>query len=86
MKTIISIAVIDFMIECAYEAWETLAPELLNKLGERIQKRVDAVKVQMGSIQNTKLVRLPIEYLAIVCFSLIVNSFNLAHLINEIRQ
>ena len=27
-------AVIDFMIQCVQEAWETLAPELLNKLAE----------------------------------------------------
>ena len=35
----------------------------------------------MGGIQNTKLVELSIEYLAIVCFSRIVNSFNFADLI-----
>ena len=34
----------DFMIECAQEAWETLEGELLNKLAEGMQKRVDAVK------------------------------------------
>ena len=27
-------ATMDFIIECAQEAWETLAPELLNKLAE----------------------------------------------------
>ena len=27
-------ATINFMIECTGEAWETLAPELLNKLAE----------------------------------------------------
>jgi hypothetical protein len=32
------------MIKCVQEAWETLAPELLNKLVEGMQKRVDAVK------------------------------------------
>jgi hypothetical protein len=37
-------AIIDFMIEYIQEAWETLAPELLNKLAEGIQKRMDAVK------------------------------------------
>jgi hypothetical protein len=37
-------AAIDFMIECAQEAWETLALELLNKLAEGMQRRVDAVK------------------------------------------
>ena len=37
-------AAMDFMIQCAQEAWETLALELLNKLAEGIQKRVDAVK------------------------------------------
>ena len=37
-------AIIDFIIKCAQEAWETLAPELLNKLAKGMQKRVDAVK------------------------------------------
>ena len=37
-------ATMDFMIECVREAQETLAPELLNKLAEGMQKRVDAVK------------------------------------------
>ena len=41
-------AVMDFMIECAQEAWETLAPALLNKLAEGMQKRVDAVKAANG--------------------------------------
>ena len=31
------------LIRCAKEAWEDLAPKLLNKLGEGMQKRVDAV-------------------------------------------
>ena len=35
-------ATMDFMIECAQEAWEMLAPELLNKLAEGMQKGVDA--------------------------------------------
>ena len=37
-------AAMDFMIECAQEAWETLAPALLNKLAEGMQKRVEVVK------------------------------------------
>ena len=37
-------AVMDFMIEYAQEAWETLAPELLNKIAEGMQKQVDAMK------------------------------------------
>ena len=41
-------AVMDFMIRCVQEAWETLGPELLNKLAEGIQKWVDAVKVAGG--------------------------------------
>ena len=41
-------ATIDFMIEYIREAWETLAPELLNKLAEGMQKRVDAVKASNG--------------------------------------
>jgi hypothetical protein len=41
-------AAMDFMIECAQEAWETLAPELLNKLAKGMQKRVDAVKAANG--------------------------------------
>lgn len=35
----------NFMIECAQEAWETLGAVILNKLAEGVQKRVDAVKV-----------------------------------------
>lgn len=38
----------DFMIECAKEVWEALAPELLNRLAERMQKRVGAVKAANG--------------------------------------
>ncbi len=41
-------AVIDFMIRCAQEAWETLGPELLNKLAKGIQKRVNAMKAAGG--------------------------------------
>jgi hypothetical protein len=41
-------AVMDFMIRYAQEAWETLGPELLNKLAKGIQKRVDAVKAAGG--------------------------------------
>jgi hypothetical protein len=41
-------AVMDFMIRYAQEAWETLGPELLNKLAEGMQKRVDAVKAARG--------------------------------------
>jgi hypothetical protein len=41
-------AVMDFMIECVKEAWEVLKPELLNKLAEGMQKRVDAVKAAGG--------------------------------------
>jgi len=41
-------AIMDFMVECAQEAWETLAPELLNKMAEGMQKRVDAVKAANG--------------------------------------
>jgi hypothetical protein len=36
------------MIEYTQEAWETLAPELLNKLVEGMQKRVDVVKAANG--------------------------------------
>lgn len=43
-----SIVVMDFMIEGAQEAWETLALELLNKLAEGMQKRVEAVKAANG--------------------------------------
>ena len=41
-------AVMDFMIQCAQEAWEALAPELLNKVAKGIQNRVDAVKAANG--------------------------------------
>ena len=41
-------ATMDFMIKCAQEAWETLAPELLNKLVEGMQKHVDVVKAANG--------------------------------------
>jgi predicted oxidoreductase len=37
-------AVMDFMIRYTQEAWEALGPELLNKLAERMQKRVNTVK------------------------------------------
>jgi hypothetical protein len=37
-------ATINFIIECAQEAWETLGDVLLNKLAEGMQKRVDAIK------------------------------------------
>jgi hypothetical protein len=40
--------VMDFMIRCVQEAWETLGPELLNKLAEGMQKRVNAVKAAGG--------------------------------------
>jgi hypothetical protein len=33
----------DHLIECAKEAWETLAEDMFNKLAENMQKRVDAV-------------------------------------------
>jgi transposase InsO family protein len=32
------------LIECAQEAWESLAESMLNKLASEMQKRVDAVK------------------------------------------
>jgi hypothetical protein len=41
-------AVMDFMIEYAQEAWETLAPELLNKIAEGMQKHMDAIKAANG--------------------------------------
>jgi hypothetical protein len=41
-------ATMDFMIECTQEAWNTLEGELLNKLAEGMQKRVDAVKASNG--------------------------------------
>ena len=34
----------EHLIVCAQEAWELLEEDLLNKLAERMQKRVDAVK------------------------------------------
>jgi hypothetical protein len=33
----------DYLIDCAKEAWETLAEEMLNKLASEMPKRVDAV-------------------------------------------
>src|SRR5436305_5778189 len=36
------------LIRCAKEAWEDLAPELLNKLAEGMQKRADAVLKAKG--------------------------------------
>jgi hypothetical protein len=41
-------AIINFIIKCAQEAWEILAPELLNKLAKGMQKRVDAIKATNG--------------------------------------
>ena len=41
-------AVMDFIIRYIQEAWETLGPELLNKLAEGMQKRVDAMKATGG--------------------------------------
>ena len=41
-------AVMDFIVKCAQEAWETLALELLNKMAKGMQKRVDAVKAANG--------------------------------------
>jgi hypothetical protein len=41
-------AAMDFIIEYAQEAWETLAPELLNKLAKGMQKRIDAMKAANG--------------------------------------
>jgi hypothetical protein len=38
----------DFMIRYAQEAWEILGPELLNKLAEGMQKRINAVKAAGG--------------------------------------
>ncbi len=38
----------DYLIECAKEAWESLKEEMLNKLAEGMQKRVDAVKKANG--------------------------------------
>ncbi|PMD15807.1 hypothetical protein NA56DRAFT_581536, partial [Hyaloscypha hepaticicola] len=41
-------AIMDFIIRCIQEAWETLGPELLNKLVEGMQKRIDIVKAARG--------------------------------------
>jgi hypothetical protein len=41
-------AIMEFMIRCAQDVWETLGPELLNKLTEGMQKRVDTVKAVNG--------------------------------------
>jgi hypothetical protein len=41
-------ATMDFIIKCTQEAWEMLAPELLNKLVEGMQKRIDVVKATNG--------------------------------------
>jgi hypothetical protein len=41
-------ATMNFIIECAQEAWETLGDVLLNKLVEGMQKRVNAVKALNG--------------------------------------
>ena len=38
----------DHLIECAREAWESLAEGMLNKLAEGMQKRVDAVLKAQG--------------------------------------
>lgn len=38
----------DYLIDCAKEAWETLADSMLNKLAANMQKRVDAVKAVDG--------------------------------------
>ena len=38
----------DYLIECAKEAWETLADGMLDKLAAGMQKRVDAVKKAGG--------------------------------------
>jgi hypothetical protein len=38
----------DRLIECAKEAWETLAEGMSNKLAAGMQKRVDAVKAAKG--------------------------------------
>ena len=39
----------------------------------------------MGDIQNTKLAKLLIEYLAIIYFNQIVNSFNFAYLTSQMQ-
>jgi DDE superfamily endonuclease len=36
------------LVDCAREAWETLAEDMLNKLALGMQKRVDAVKAANG--------------------------------------
>ena len=41
-------AVMDFMIRYIEEAWEALGPELLKKLAEGMQKRVNTVKARKG--------------------------------------
>lgn len=41
-------AVMDFMIKCAQDTWETLAPAFLNKLVKGMQKRVDVIKAANG--------------------------------------
>ncbi len=41
-------AAMDFLIECAKEAWEVRGEQLLNKLAEGMQKRVDAVLKAKG--------------------------------------
>jgi hypothetical protein len=41
-------AAMDFLIECAKEAWEVLSEQLLNMLAEGMQKRVDAVLKAKG--------------------------------------
>ncbi len=43
-----SYPVMDFIIRCVQEAWETLGPELLNKLAEGMQKRINALKATGG--------------------------------------
>lgn len=47
-----SIDTMDFMIEWAKEAWETLKQELLNKLAAGMQNRVDAVKASNNWYTN----------------------------------
>jgi transposase len=37
-----------YLIDCAKEAWEALKEDMLNKLAEGMQKRVDAVKAANG--------------------------------------
>jgi hypothetical protein len=38
----------NFIIEYAQEAWETLRDMLLNKLAEGMQKRINAIKALNG--------------------------------------